>query len=57
MHYSNLQILPTDFYLSIYVPFLPPDIKGLNVKRYLSLVVSTWSFSKDSLSAEIYTIN
>lgn len=41
---TNLQILPTGFYLSIYDLFLTQDIKGLNVRIYFSLVVSTRSF-------------
>ena len=31
-------------YLGIYDLFLTPGIKGLNARRYLSLVVSTQSF-------------
>ena len=38
---SHRWILSTGFSLSIYDFFLPPDIKGLNARRYLSLVVST----------------
>ena len=32
------------FYLSIHELFLSPEIKGLNARKFLSLVVSMWSF-------------
>ena len=35
-------------FLSIYDLFLPPDIKGLNVRRYLSLIILTQIFLKAS---------
>ena len=54
----NLKILPTGFCLSIYALFLPPDIKGLNIRRYLSLVILNWKFSKASHSAYFfYTVS
>ena len=45
MHLKNLQILPAAFYLSIYNIYDQLDIKGLNVRRYLSYI-STRTFSK-----------
>ena len=35
-------------FLSIYGLFLPPDIKVLNVRRYLSLIILTQTFLKAS---------
>ena len=53
----NLQVLPTGFYLSIYDLFLPPDIKGLNVRRYISLIISMWTVSEATGSAYFSTLS
>ena len=45
---------PANFTYDIYDPFLPPDINGRKVRRYLSLVDSTWSFSNAFLSADFF---
>ena len=44
-----MQILPTRFYLSIYELFSPPNIKGSNARRHLSLVVLTQKIFKGLL--------
>ena len=44
-------------YLSIHELFLSPEIKGLNARRFLSLVVSMWSFWKACIFFPQYQLN